>query len=136
MGVFCLFLEPESPLHASPVLANSPVFTVDAIIRVKPGRMRNFWFPKSLAEYMTRDRFRELGLTDAAIGVRDRTFGTHFVVDEETARARAKARQERRAARRPTTDKKATIDKIPEVPMLQVSSLFLPTASSHMQACK
>lgn len=55
----------------------------DAIIRVKAGRMRNFWFPKGQAEYMTRFRFKELGLTDAAIGVRDRTFGTKLVTEED-----------------------------------------------------
>ncbi|KAI0459700.1 hypothetical protein F5B21DRAFT_455729 [Xylaria acuta] len=54
-----------------------------AIIRVKPGRMRNIWFPKGAAEYMTRQRFIEMGLSEAAIGVRDRTFGTQLVVDEE-----------------------------------------------------
>lgn len=54
----------------------------DAIIRVKPGRMRNYWFPKAQAEYMTRQRFKELGLTEAAIGVRDRTFGIKLVIDE------------------------------------------------------
>ncbi|KAI0152081.1 hypothetical protein F4776DRAFT_600071 [Hypoxylon sp. NC0597] len=53
-----------------------------AIIRVKPGRMRNYWFPKAQAEYMTRQRFKELGLTEAAIGVRDRTFGTKLVIEE------------------------------------------------------
>ncbi|KAI0841151.1 hypothetical protein F5Y06DRAFT_260807 [Hypoxylon sp. FL0890] len=55
----------------------------DAIIRVKPGRMRNYWFPKALAEYMTRQRFKELGLTEAAIGVRDRNFGTKLVLEDD-----------------------------------------------------
>ncbi|KAI0187339.1 hypothetical protein EV127DRAFT_436802 [Xylaria flabelliformis] len=54
-----------------------------AIIRVKAGRMRNIWFPKGAAEYMTRQRFTELGLSDAAIGVRDRTFGTQLILEEE-----------------------------------------------------
>ncbi|KAI1759564.1 hypothetical protein GGR53DRAFT_513189 [Hypoxylon sp. FL1150] len=54
-----------------------------AIIRVKPGRMRNFWFPKSLAEYMTRQRFQELGVTAAAIGVRDRTFGMKLQLEDD-----------------------------------------------------
>ncbi|KAI0536466.1 hypothetical protein GGR58DRAFT_475116 [Xylaria digitata] len=54
-----------------------------AIIRVKSGRMRNIWFPKGAAEYMTKQRFAELGLTEAAIGVRDRTFGTQLVLEEE-----------------------------------------------------
>ncbi|KAI1658314.1 hypothetical protein F4813DRAFT_356453 [Daldinia decipiens] len=55
----------------------------DAIIRVKPGRMRNYWFPKAQAEYMTHQRFKELGLTEAAIGVRDRSFGTKLLVESE-----------------------------------------------------
>ncbi|KAI1128259.1 hypothetical protein F5Y10DRAFT_240920 [Nemania abortiva] len=55
-----------------------------AIIRVKAGRMRNIWFPKGAAEYMTKQRFTELGLSEAAIGVRDRTFGTQLLLDEET----------------------------------------------------
>ncbi|KAI1373700.1 hypothetical protein F4677DRAFT_428908 [Hypoxylon crocopeplum] len=55
----------------------------NAIIRVKPGRMRNIWFPKAQAEYMTRLRFKELGLTDAAIGVRDRTFGTQLILQDK-----------------------------------------------------
>ncbi|KAI2621151.1 hypothetical protein GGR54DRAFT_90723 [Hypoxylon sp. NC1633] len=53
-----------------------------AIIRVKPGRMRNYWFPRAAAEYMTRQRFKELGLTEAAVGVRDRTFGVQLLVDK------------------------------------------------------
>ncbi|KAI1641098.1 hypothetical protein F4809DRAFT_587331 [Biscogniauxia mediterranea] len=61
-----------------------------AIIRVKPGRMRNIWFPKSAAEYMTSKRFAELGLTEAAIGVRDRSFGSKFML-EEAARAKERA---------------------------------------------
>ncbi|TGJ80990.1 hypothetical protein E0Z10_g7776 [Xylaria hypoxylon] len=54
-----------------------------AIIRVKAGRMRNIWFPKGAAEYMTKLKFTELGLSEAAIGVRDRTFGTQLVLEEE-----------------------------------------------------
>lgn len=45
--------------------------------------MRNIWFPKGAAEYMTRQRFTELGLSEAAVGVRDRTFGTQLLLDEE-----------------------------------------------------
>ncbi|KAK6204083.1 oligomeric, coiled-coil, peripheral membrane protein [Pestalotiopsis sp. IQ-011] len=55
----------------------------NAIIRVKPGRMRNQWHHKGLAEYMTKKRFTELGLTEAAIGVRDRTFGSKLLTEED-----------------------------------------------------
>ncbi|KAK8018849.1 hypothetical protein PG991_008039 [Apiospora marii] len=58
-----------------------------AIIRVKPGRMRNVWHHKGLAEYMTKARFAELGVTEAAIGVRDRTFGTQLLVDDDESAA-------------------------------------------------
>ncbi|KAI0205032.1 hypothetical protein F4808DRAFT_320313 [Astrocystis sublimbata] len=60
-----------------------------AIIRVKAGRMRNIWFPKGAAEYMTKQRFAELGLTEAAIGVRDRTFGTKLIPDSDQTKSTA-----------------------------------------------
>ncbi|KAI0889349.1 uncharacterized protein GGS22DRAFT_70132 [Annulohypoxylon maeteangense] len=60
----------------------------DAIIRVTPGRMRNQWFPKGQAEYMTKKRFQELQLSAASIGTRDRTYGSRTIVDEgETSQA-------------------------------------------------
>ncbi|KAI3332292.1 hypothetical protein HD806DRAFT_480044 [Xylariaceae sp. AK1471] len=66
------------------LLRDIPMFgRKHAIIRVKAGRMRNIWFPKGAAEYMTKQRFTELGLSEAAIGVRDRTFGTQLLLDEE-----------------------------------------------------
>ncbi|KAI0011649.1 hypothetical protein F4779DRAFT_193479 [Xylariaceae sp. FL0662B] len=76
----------EEDLKGIPVrlLTNMPTFgRKDAIIRVKRGKMRNAWFPKGQAEYMTRQRFKELGLTEAAIGVRDRSFGSKVVLEEE-----------------------------------------------------
>jgi hypothetical protein len=38
--------------------------------------MRNQWYPKKKAEYMTPSRFHELGLTHDDIGERDTAFGT------------------------------------------------------------
>ena len=61
-----------------------------AIIRVKAGRMRNVWHHKGLAEYMTKQRFAELGVTEAAIGVRDRTFGTQMLIEDDSADSSAK----------------------------------------------
>ncbi|KAI2620685.1 hypothetical protein GGS26DRAFT_594785 [Hypomontagnella submonticulosa] len=77
----------EEDLQGIPVrlLQNMPGFgRKHAIIRVKPGRMRNYWFPRAQAEYMTRQRFQELGLTEDAIGVRDRTFGNRSLLDQDT----------------------------------------------------
>lgn len=45
--------------------------------------MRNEWFPKNMAEYMTALRFRELGLTRDNIGEREATFGTMLGAGEE-----------------------------------------------------
>lgn len=45
-----------------------------AIFRVERGRMRNEWYPAKKAEYMTAQRFKDLGLTRRDIGERDRSF--------------------------------------------------------------
>lgn len=58
--------------------------------------MRNIWFPKGAAEYMTKQRFTELGLSEAAIGVRDRTFGTQLVLEEETGTPTVSASKSKR----------------------------------------
>ncbi|KAH8808189.1 hypothetical protein F5884DRAFT_359311 [Xylogone sp. PMI_703] len=43
------------------------------ILQVAPGRMRNDWFPKNMAEYMTTPRLQELGLENA-VSERDSGF--------------------------------------------------------------
>ncbi|KAL2269895.1 hypothetical protein VTJ83DRAFT_2079 [Remersonia thermophila] len=55
----------------------------DSIFRTERGRMRNEWYPKKLAEYMTAARFHELGLTHDDIGERDPTFGLVDVAEAE-----------------------------------------------------
>lgn len=45
--------------------------------------MRNQWYPANKAEYMTRQRFRELGLTEEDVGERDRAFGVINQAEEE-----------------------------------------------------
>ncbi|KAK7755514.1 hypothetical protein SLS62_002446 [Diatrype stigma] len=94
-----------------------------AIIRVKPGRMRNFWFPKGQAEYMTRNRFKELGLTDAAVGVRDRTFGSKIMVDEEKKEARKKVVVEEPVSQK----KKETLTLPPEETLSLLTTILPPT---------
>ncbi|KAI1822417.1 hypothetical protein F4861DRAFT_390363 [Xylaria intraflava] len=81
------------------LLRDMPAFgRKNAIIRVKAGRMRNLWFPKGAAEYMTRQRFIDLGLTEAAIGVRDRTFGTRLALDVEAEKKKGPAKSKRKEA--------------------------------------
>ena len=59
----------------------------DAIFRTERGRMRNEWFPKNKAEYMTPARFQELGLTRDAIGEVDRTFVVLSALEAATTKA-------------------------------------------------
>jgi hypothetical protein len=39
--------------------------------------MRNHFYPRSMAEYVTKDQLRELGIAEDAILERDSTFGVH-----------------------------------------------------------
>jgi hypothetical protein len=70
--------------------------------------MRNVWHHKGLAEYMTKQRFLELGLTESAIGVRDRSFGTQTLLEDD-AKAKALAAAEKLAAEGPRPVKKESI---------------------------
>ncbi len=47
---------------------------VGSIIPVAPGRMRNIWYPRQKAEYMTESRLQQLNKKDLVIE-RDHTFG-------------------------------------------------------------
>lgn len=46
--------------------------------------MRNYWYPKQQAEYLTPERLQALGLTKADIGERDTTFA-QYVASEDIA---------------------------------------------------
>ncbi|KAI8962227.1 hypothetical protein F5Y11DRAFT_323285 [Daldinia sp. FL1419] len=91
-----------------------------AIIRVKPGRMRNYWFPKAQAEYMTRQRFQELGLTEAAIGVRDRSFGTKLLIEPESV-------LDKEGPQEPRRSKKDTLTLPPEETLTLLETILPPT---------
>ncbi|KAI1386800.1 uncharacterized protein F4822DRAFT_411266 [Hypoxylon trugodes] len=93
-----------------------------AIIRVKPGRMRNNWFPKAQAEYMTALRFKELGLTEAAIGTRDRTFGTKLIIEEDDNTKKRKLVEEG-----PKKSKKDTLTLPPEETLTLLQTLLPET---------
>lgn len=56
---------------------------VDAIFRVERGRMRNLWYPTKKAEYMTADRFAELGLSRRDdVGERDPMFRAYETTED------------------------------------------------------
>lgn len=62
------------------VLKESPdhfvLLYLGTIFRTRPGIMRNSLYSTNKAEYMTRERFKELGLSPNDIGERDARFGT------------------------------------------------------------
>ncbi|EKD15762.1 fructose-bisphosphate aldolase [Drepanopeziza brunnea f. sp. 'multigermtubi' MB_m1] len=45
-----------------------------SVIQVPPGVMRNIWFPKKMAEYLTLQKIKELGVKKDAVVERDSTF--------------------------------------------------------------
>ncbi|KAH6646691.1 hypothetical protein BKA67DRAFT_580255 [Truncatella angustata] len=94
----------------------------NAIIRVKPGRMRNQWHHKGLAEYMTKKRFEELGLTESAIGVRDRAFGKQ-TLDDETSQNN----KDSNVVETPTTKKKDVVTMAPDESRALLSDLLPAT---------
>ncbi|CAN8099033.1 unnamed protein product [Discula destructiva] len=54
-----------------------------AIMRARPGIMRNDFYPKSIAEYMTPQRLKALGLSKDDIGERDTQYGLNRQLQEE-----------------------------------------------------
>ncbi|KAK3989218.1 alcohol acetyltransferase-domain-containing protein [Cladorrhinum sp. PSN332] len=54
-----------------------------AIFRIERGRMRNHWFPNKKAEYMTAERFQQLGLSRKTdVGERDPSFGSVAMTEQ------------------------------------------------------
>ncbi|KAI0393528.1 hypothetical protein F5Y17DRAFT_458877, partial [Xylariaceae sp. FL0594] len=91
------------------LLRDVPTFG-HAIIRVRPGRMRNLWFPQGVAEYMTKKRFEELGLSESAIVVRDRGFGSKTVLVVDKGKAQLEAWKEEREREKNERKKKLTLE--------------------------
>ncbi|KAJ4418554.1 hypothetical protein N0V85_001387 [Neurospora sp. IMI 360204] len=87
-----------------------------AIFRIERGRMRNEWFPKNKAEYMTPARFQELGLTRDAIGEVDRSFVILSALD---------------AAARPKPEEQKTEKPVPEVQIPQVKVPDVTPETAH-----
>ncbi|EGO52860.1 hypothetical protein NEUTE1DRAFT_91606 [Neurospora tetrasperma FGSC 2508] len=87
-----------------------------AIFRIERGRMRNEWFPKNKAEYMTPARFQELGLTRDAIGEVDRSFVILSALE---------------AATRPKPEEQKTEEPVPEVQISQVNVPDVTPETAH-----
>ncbi|KAI1435068.1 hypothetical protein GGR50DRAFT_694567 [Xylaria sp. CBS 124048] len=109
----------DEDLQGIPVrlLRDIPAFgRKHAIIRVKAGRMRNLWFPRGAAEYMTRQRFAELGLTEAAIGMRDRTFGSRLALEaEEEAKKPTKSKRKENLILAPEDTQEILAVRLPQI---------------------
>lgn len=110
-----------------------------AIIRVKPGRMRNQWHHKGLAEYMTKKRFQELGLTESAIGVRDRTFGSKLLDEDEVDSKKIVAEKPKSKKKEyivMTADESRTLlqDLLPEVLVFARKPISVPEPAKEPEA--
>ncbi len=55
---------------------------IGSIIPIAPGRMRNFWLPSNLAEYVTNTQLQNLG-HEGVVFERDFTFGLNENENEE-----------------------------------------------------
>ncbi|KXX81681.1 hypothetical protein MMYC01_201041 [Madurella mycetomatis] len=83
-------LQPRDQGVVVRLLEDIPKFGRKAsIFRVERGRMRNEWYPRKKAEYMTAARFLELGLSRSDIGDRDATFGTLAAAEVEDTQTQA-----------------------------------------------
>ncbi|KAK3397684.1 hypothetical protein B0T20DRAFT_226896 [Sordaria brevicollis] len=91
-----------------------------AIFRTERGRMRNEWFPKNKAEYMTPARFQELGLTRDAIGEVDRSFVVLSALE-------AVIRSEPEEPEEPQMEE----DPVPEVPVSKVKVPDVTPETAH-----
>ncbi|OIW35006.1 hypothetical protein CONLIGDRAFT_665675 [Coniochaeta ligniaria NRRL 30616] len=107
----------------------------DAIFRVDRGRMRNLWYPKNKAEYMTAQRFAELGLSRKDdVGEREHDFRAHEkageAVDEEPAPApKMTAAEEAVSAYTLATLTRVSMQ--PERIHALLSTLIVPTLTFH-----
>ena len=91
------------------------------VIPVTAGMMRNIWYPKKMAEYLTEDRLQQLGVKKDTAIERDSTFRSNT----ERRLEKEKERFERSAA---VESVMASIQPEPAIPMqLDLLSVRLPT---------
>jgi len=64
-----------------------------AVIPVTSGVMRNIWYPKKMAEYLTMEKLQELGVKKDSVVERDSTFQTNAV--RKLEKKQEKQKQER-----------------------------------------
>ena len=95
-----------------------------AVIPVTAGMMRNIWFPKKMAEYLTTARLQQLGVKKDTAVERDSTFrsNTERKLDKE------KEKQERKVASVTAEAEVVAVEQEPVVPIeLELPSVRLPT---------
>ncbi|KAK1781373.1 hypothetical protein QBC45DRAFT_406006 [Copromyces sp. CBS 386.78] len=104
-----------------------------AIFRTERGRMRNEWFPKNKAEYMTPARFQELGLTRDAIGEVDRTFVILSALDVATRKAPEEQKMEEEPVPEIQIPQVKVQDVTPETAHALLSELIPNTLTFHRE---
>lgn len=103
-----------------------------AVIPVTPGMMRNIWFPKKMAEYLTTARLQQLGVKKDTAVERDSTFrsNTERKLDKE------KEKRERKNASVAAEAEVAAVEQEPVVPIeLELLSVRLPTFNLDTWTC-
>jgi hypothetical protein len=99
-----------------------------AVIPVTAGMMRNIWYPKKMAEYLTTDKLQQLGVKKDTAVERDSTFksNTERKLDKENEKF------ERKVAAAAAESTTASMEQEPEIPIeLDLLSVRLPTVNPN-----
>ncbi|KAH8905566.1 hypothetical protein BR93DRAFT_980182 [Coniochaeta sp. PMI_546] len=100
----------------------------DAIFRVDRGRMRNLWYPKNKAEYMTAQRFAELGLSRKDdVGEREHDFRAHEKAGDAAAEEEPAPAPKKTAAEEAVSAYTLAPERIHAL----LSTLIVPTLTFH-----
>ena len=108
---------------------NIPVAKLEtgAVIPVTAGMMRNIWYPKNLADYLTDDKLQQLGVKKDTVIERDSTFRSNT----ERKLEREKEKFERNAAAESVM---TAFEPEPAIQMqLDLLSVRLPTINSPLR---
>ncbi|KAH9429320.1 hypothetical protein MCOR02_010725 [Pyricularia oryzae] len=91
------------------LLKNIPEYgPKNTILRAPRGRVRNMWYPDGKVEYMTPQRFAELGVNESAIVERDPMYGLEVEKPVEKKAVRSKAADDKVVKIQPPKPQEAT----------------------------
>lgn len=94
-----------------------------SIVPISMGRMRNEWFPRKVAEYITQPELRTLRLNNTSVE-RDVEFGNTDLVTEAQGVGKASAKLEDASSF--TVRKGPEVEKVDPVRSMQLIDIFVP----------